>query len=737
MTVSQQIPVSNFWGNNSAREFPFNFFIEKESELLVEHTNLNGVKSILENGVDYSIHEVGNKEGSYITFPLADSRYNTLAWDTSSDKKELLTISLNLPIEQSAEFENSGDLSKKNLELSFDYAIRLIQILSRRISRAVKVKEGDEATPDQLIESLNDSKRVATEAANLATSKAEESLNNANTAKEKADIATAKTQEVTETYNNAMADIQKDWQDAIDGIAEKQTQAETSITALKTSAKLTITNGMVDITANKEQSMSAIDENRETSLAEIESAKSSAVSSVNETKNNAVTTVKQTGDEEYNKIISTGIDAKANSDLSNLTEAGEKHFLNKSQVTNCILELPQRIKYTLIDGILTILKGSVVIFPYGTEDKTADYPIGATFLNDNLKVVDTQFADGKFFVWAKLQSDTQSFSFPATGKGQIFCYFKGSEFGFTGLLLDRISSGTTAPTETNTQYWFDTNNNLVKEYGNKAFTGKICSFPLGIGTIGTNDTWTEILQVFNGVGCIGSSAWADKGVKGLIPDGRNSDETLKNIEYTSDKLVLKTFTAGGVSSEYLLLTPYDTTRPMTGASLFYYIGEDNSSIITNNLKLKGFLVAIQSRDTNGKITQFKALTPFRSANINETDGPWVCTSKNLIAYSANNFPANYRTTFDLSSYLPEPGCKYELIVDGYGDTSAAWNVVSMGLRSSCMNTLVFKSQAGSTTQTHGCGNIIVGQDRQLTVYSASSGGTNQVRVDIKAYRRVV
>ena len=295
MTVSQQIPVSNCWGNNSAREFPFNFFIEKESELLVEHTNLNGVKSILENGVDYSIHEVGNKEGSYITFPLADSRYDTLAWDTSSDKKELLTISLNLPIEQSAEFENSGDLSKKNLELSFDYAIRLIQILSRTISRAVKVKEGDEATPDQLIESLNDSKRVATEAANLATSKAEESLNNANIAKEKADIATAKTQEVTETYNNAMADIQKDWQDAIDGIAEKQTQAETSITELKTSAESSITNGIADIKTNKEQSMSAIDENRISSIEEISNTKTTAISDVSTAGAEQVSNIKKTG----------------------------------------------------------------------------------------------------------------------------------------------------------------------------------------------------------------------------------------------------------------------------------------------------------------------------------------------------------------------------------------------------------------------------------------------------------
>lgn len=273
MTVSQQIPVANCWGNNSATEFPFNFFIEKESELLVEHTNLSGVKSTLENGVDYSIHEVGNKEGSYITFPLAGSRYNTLAWDTSTDKKELLTISLTLPIEQSAEYEDSGDLSKKNLELSFDYAIRLIQILNRTISRAVKVKEGDESTPDQLIESLNDSKRVTIEAANLATSKAEESLNNANLAKDKADIATAKTAEVTETYNNAMADIQKDWQDAIEEIEEKQTTAETSIANLQTTAESTVTNG----------------------IAEIESTKNTAISDVSNAGAEQVSNIKKTG----------------------------------------------------------------------------------------------------------------------------------------------------------------------------------------------------------------------------------------------------------------------------------------------------------------------------------------------------------------------------------------------------------------------------------------------------------
>ena len=250
MTVSQQTPVSNWWGNNSATEFPFNFYIEKESELLVEHTDLNGVKSTLENGVDYSIHEVGNKEGSYIIFPLAGSRYKTLAWDTSTDKKELLTIALTLPIEQAAEYKDSGDLSKKNLELSFDYVVRLIQILNRTMSRAVKVNEGDEATPEQLIASLNKSKRIALDAASTATSQAENAQNSANIASEKADIATVKAAEVTETYNNAMADIQKDWQDAIDEIEEKQSTAETSITNLQATAESTIANAGAEQVSN-------------------------------------------------------------------------------------------------------------------------------------------------------------------------------------------------------------------------------------------------------------------------------------------------------------------------------------------------------------------------------------------------------------------------------------------------------------------------------------------------------
>lgn len=409
MTVSQQTPVSNWWGNNSATEFPFNFYIEKESELLVEHTDLNGVKSTLENGVDYSIHEVGNKEGSYITFPLAGSRYKTLAWDTSTDKKELLTLALTLPIEQSAEYEDSGDLSKKNLELSFDYAIRLIQILNRTISRAVKVNEGDEATPEQLIASLNESKRIAVDAASTATSQAENAQNSANIASEKADIATAKATEVTETYNNAMADIQKDWQDAIDEIEEKQLTAESSITNLQSTAESTISNGIADIKSNKEQSMSAIDENRTTSieeilanktssmnaidknrtdtLSEINTMRSEAISNVEAVKSSAETSINDTKTSAENSI--TDIKNTAISDVQNQESTTEENIDKKVQeALNKIPDIDDKLNVSKMyktGEISTDTTGynQLVEMKHSTFDKSKFKVVGSPMISDD------------------------------------------------------------------------------------------------------------------------------------------------------------------------------------------------------------------------------------------------------------------------------------------------------------------------------------------------------------------
>ena len=56
--------------------------------------------------------------------------------------------------------------------------------------------------------------------------------------------------------------------------------------------------------------------------------------------------------------------ANADTDLSNLTEEGEKHFLNKTQLTNCILEAPNGVP-SYSGTTVTVQEGTNYLFPNG------------------------------------------------------------------------------------------------------------------------------------------------------------------------------------------------------------------------------------------------------------------------------------------------------------------------------------------------------------------------------------
>jgi len=159
--IPQQTPVKNHWGNNSTTVFDFDFYINDAEQIKVTHTDMNGYVSNPVLGVDYTVNSVGNIEGGNITFPIAGSTYSVLGWNESTNEKELLSIALDLPVEQPAEYSMSGDLNKKNLEYSLDYLTRLIQILYRQISRTIKIAEGSNQSVDEFIAELQSGNNLA------------------------------------------------------------------------------------------------------------------------------------------------------------------------------------------------------------------------------------------------------------------------------------------------------------------------------------------------------------------------------------------------------------------------------------------------------------------------------------------------------------------------------------------------------------------------------------------------
>ena len=267
MTVSSIIPVNNYTGNSSTTRFDFDFLIEKASELVVKHFNTNNVETTLTYGVDYSINEIGNANGSYITFPLNGSEYEVLKTG------EKISLMLDLVIKQENEFRNSLYYNIEVIEWTYDYIIRILQILSRKIDRCVKVQEGSGQTPDTFVNDMNITKAAAIAAAQQAATSEQSATEAKQTANDRLTSINSKYDQFLETYQSC------------------------------------ITN-----------------------------------------------------------INNTGINTRSTVNLDNLSTNGEKHFLNKTQITNCIIEAPNGVlEYS--GSTLTAKAGLKVLIPNG---KNAD-----------------------------------------------------------------------------------------------------------------------------------------------------------------------------------------------------------------------------------------------------------------------------------------------------------------------------------------------------------------------------
>ena len=225
----------------------------------------------------------------------------------------------------------------------------------------------------------------------------------------------------------------------------------------------------------------------------------------------------------------------ANTSLSNLTSTGQNIANWSSNVTNCITEIPQDIKLELSGETLTVKAGSKVYVPNGA---------------------------GVFDV-VTIASDITRTGW-GSGSNNLMVAYDSNNSNWGGFTLAECFSGSSAPSGSTNMLWYDTTNNKVKQTNNSGSTwNEGWSLPLFIINR-SSGTITGIDQVFNGFGYIGSTIFALPGVKGLIPNGRNDDGTLKNTAFINEVCVIATLTGTHVYSmrlahNYLVagVFPYD------------------------------------------------------------------------------------------------------------------------------------------------------------------------------------
>ena len=352
----------------------------------------------------------------------------------------------------------------------------------------------------------------------------------------------------------------------------------------------------------------------------------------------------------YYIVVATGIDEEVNlkfdtldvdyarSDLSNLTHEGERHFVGKDNITNCLLEVPQRIKTELKDGVLKLKVGSQIIVPNGfKEDGITPKFDYVDITSDRQLTITTGNASSKYMY--VIQDNTYSRYFNRT---QCF-------------------SGATAPTGESYLLWYDTTNNLIKESqdGGVTWLDRKYSFPVCLFSASGSQV-TTIYQVFNGFGDIGSTIWLDKGVKYLVSNGKNEDRTLNNIEVTTHKVSTSTFTSTQTGTYSYVLGSNHNIYLGSG----WYYDEVDNYVRTANGAIALVLFQNPKIVVNaGKIESFEIKQPFRAIDYSDksTVSSWSMPSSKYINLTLGASGTTYTA--------PENGWFY---IDKYAGVSNAY-----------------------------------------------------------------
>ena len=263
---------------------------------------------------------------------------------------------------------------------------------------------------------------------------------------------------------------------------------------------------------------------------------------------------------------STAINADVTEqDLATKADVGLE---NTGRITNCITKIPQDIKLELnSDGTLTVKAGSKVWYPNGK--RSGNNVFGSVTLRED-KVLTTDDTEGESFVFVSL-----------TGMGVNLA------------LTSKCSSGPSAPSGADSgSRWYDTANNFIRALNDDGSTSgaNAQSFPIAI-IESSGGKITAINQVFNGFGYIGTTVFGLPGVKVLMPNGRNADGTLKNLEITTNSVVLNSTTQTYIDNAHYNCVlnkkanqihtvessyyNYTYERPELGANKRWYSEKDN------------------------------------------------------------------------------------------------------------------------------------------------------------------
>lgn len=278
-----------------------------------------------------------------------------------------------------------------------------------------------------------------------------------------------------------------------------------------------------------------------------------------------------------------------------------------------------------------------------------------------------------------------------------------------------------------------------------------------------------ILEAPNGVATyMGDTLTVKQGLKVLIPNGRNDDGTLKNIEYTLENDITKTITTTYEHKDFFFIKNdgtcfifgtesiafynklADRPTPATGVYNCCFVYETNFWYVTSNgspyEELKMALLGTVSNNASSQITSLTSKLPFMVADKQEIDGMWVIKPYDIInsITSLTNGYDQYRS-YDISSYLPNDDCVYEVLVEILGQAGQIANAwVQFWVNDAVFNSMNVRAcscgaRSYSTIPAYvfGSGILLISSRTLRLGWTGIGGGTPSIsRLGLIGYRKV-
>lgn len=217
------------------------------------------------------------------------------------------------------------------------------------------------------------------------------------------------------------------------------------------------------------------------------------------------------------------------------------------KATNCILEIPQNIKMTLENNVLTLKAGSIITLTGSTYATLTTNVDGSITLGNG--------SDNSFYI---IMTGNPNAVTPAA----IYPVNLSSSGDSNGFPTKNLTNVTT---------YYNTDDKIWYRYDPTTTLWSAQSkYPLGI-IERKNNIWSFAKDsngndmIFNGAGFVGHHAFIYPGVKALIPNGFNEDGSYKTIEATTNSLSIHEMVLGtgayGDGSRYFAIS---TSGNITG-----------------------------------------------------------------------------------------------------------------------------------------------------------------------------